>query len=66
MKLDVRSLSEAEAEALAAERGMTLGQYLRAGGAEAMLDRERCCGDPGDCQEVNCGIPRKGLTSPLH
>jgi hypothetical protein len=30
-------MTEEEAAALAAERGMTLGQYLRMGGAEAML-----------------------------
>ena len=41
MKLRIRNMTEQEAAALSAARGMTLGQYFRAGGAEAMLTEKR-------------------------
>lgn len=45
MRLTVRNQTPEEAAALAAERGMTLGQYLRSGGAPAMVEPAFVLGD---------------------
>ena len=59
MRLLVRNQTPEEAAALAAERGMNLGQYLRAGGAPTLLARAELA--------ALAGVPSLGsLPAPDH